>query len=58
LLTNNPLYKTPGVTDERYIYGENVPQHLVTKDNVGDPTVLWTAANDAVKHYRGLWGLK
>lgn len=58
VLTGNPLYKTPGITDERYIYNENVPQHLVTKANVGDPTVLWTAANDSVKHYRELWGVK
>lgn len=58
VLTGNDLYKTPGVTDERYAYNENVPQHLVTKANVGDPTVLWTASNDAVKHYRALWGVK
>ena len=36
----------------------DVPQHLVTTENVGDPTVLWTAKNDAVKHYRELWGVK
>jgi ABC-type sugar transport system substrate-binding protein len=58
LLAGSPLYKTPGVTDDRYLYGENVPQHLVTKANVGDPKVLWTASNDAVKHYRELWGVK
>lgn len=58
VLTGKELYKTPGVTDMRFAYNENVPQHLVTKENVGDPTVLWTAGNDAVKHYRELWGVK
>ena len=58
VLTGAELYKTPGVTDPRFAYNQNVPQHLVTKENVGDPTVLWTAKNDAVKHYRELWGVK
>ena len=58
VLTGKGLYKTPGVTDMRFAYNENVPQHLVTKETVGDPTVLWTAKNDAVKHYRELWGVK
>jgi ribose transport system substrate-binding protein len=58
VLTGNELYKTPGVIDQRFAYNQNVPQHLVTKENVGDPTVLWTAKNDAVKHYRELWGAK
>lgn len=58
VLTGNELYKTPGVVDQRFAYNQNVPQHLVTKENVGDPTVLWTAKNDAVKHYRELWGVK
>jgi ribose transport system substrate-binding protein len=58
VLTGNELYKTPGVTDKRFVYNQNVPQHLVTKQNVGDPTVLWTADNDAVEHYRKLWGVK
>jgi hypothetical protein len=30
---------------------------LVTKDNVGDPSKLWTADNGAVDHYRKLWGI-
>jgi ribose transport system substrate-binding protein len=58
VLTGNPLHKSDGVTDDRFAYNENVPQHLVVKDNVGDPSVLWTAENDAVKHYRELWGIK
>ena len=58
VLTGKDLYKTPGVTDPRFVYSQKVPQHLVTKENVGDPTVLWTADNDAVKHYRALWGVK
>jgi ABC-type sugar transport system substrate-binding protein len=57
VLNGKPLYKTPGATDERYAYNENVPQHLVTKDNVGDPSKLWTADNGAVDHYRKLWGI-
>ena len=58
VLSGNNLYKTPGVTDQRFVYSQNVPQHLVTSENVSDPTVLWTANNDAVKHYRKLWGVK
>ena len=58
VLAGKELYKTPGIEDQRYAYNQNVPQHLVTKENVGDPTGLWTATNDAVKHYRELWGVK
>ena len=58
VLTGSELHKTPGVADTRFAYNENVPQHLVTKENVGDPTVLWTADNNAVAHYRKLWGVK
>jgi|GEM_PF-1519062 len=57
VLTGNPLYKNPNATDERYAYNESVPQHLVTKANVGDPTKLWTAQNGAVDQYRKLWGI-
>ena len=58
VLTGSPLYRTPGVVDSRFAYNQNVPQHLVTKENVGDPTILWTADNGAVMHYRKLWGVK
>ena len=57
VLTGTELWKTPGVTDERFAYNQNVPQHLVTEENIGDPTVLWTADNNAVERYRELWGV-
>ncbi len=58
VLVGQPLYKTPGVTDARFAYNENTPHHLTTKANVGDPKKPWTADNDAVSHYRELWGVK
>jgi ribose transport system substrate-binding protein len=57
LLNNQPLFKSTKETDPRYLYGENVPQHLTTKDNLTDPTKPWTADNDAVNKFRALWGL-
>lgn len=58
VLQKQPLWKNPGGTDPVSEYNENAPQHLTTKANVGDPSVPWTAANDAVNHYLTLWGLK
>jgi ABC-type sugar transport system substrate-binding protein len=57
LLTGNPLFETPGVTDPRFIYNQGAPQHLMTAGNLDDPSVPWTADNDAVSRYRTLWGL-
>ncbi|MCU1440891.1 MAG: hypothetical protein JWP85_1888 [Rhodoglobus sp.] len=58
VLAGEDLWKNPDVSDERFAYNEGAPQHLITKDNLDDPSVPWTAANDAVSHYRTLWGLK
>jgi ribose transport system substrate-binding protein len=58
VLTGAELWKNPDVSDERFAYNEGAPQHLITKDNLDDPTVPWTADNDAVSKYRTLWGLE
>jgi ribose transport system substrate-binding protein len=58
VLTGGDLWKDPSVDDERFAYNEGAPQHLITKDNLGDPTVPWTADNQAVSHYRKLWGVE
>jgi ribose transport system substrate-binding protein len=57
VLTGNDLWKSPGVTDERFLYSENVPQHLITKDNVGDPQTPWTADVNTADRYGKLWGV-
>jgi ABC-type sugar transport system substrate-binding protein len=57
VLTGNDLWKSPGVTDERFLYSENVPQHLITKDNVGDPQKQWVSDVKTVEHYGKLWGV-
>jgi ribose transport system substrate-binding protein len=58
VLAGQALWKNPSAASDKSAYNENAPQHLVTKANVGDPSKPWTAANDAVNHYRTLWGLK
>lgn len=58
VLVDEPLWETPGVTDERFKFNEGAPQHLSTAENLDDPTIPWTADNDAVARYRELWGLK
>jgi ribose transport system substrate-binding protein len=57
VLTGEPLWENPEATDERFVHNEGAPQHLVTADNVGDPSVPWTADNDAVAKYLELWGV-
>ncbi|HEY6761558.1 MAG TPA: sugar ABC transporter substrate-binding protein [Baekduia sp.] len=56
-LTGAPLSKSSGETDPRYIYNENVPYHLVTKANVGDPKQPWHADIDTVARFDKLWGV-
>jgi ABC-type sugar transport system substrate-binding protein len=56
-LAGKPLSKSTGETDPRYIYNENVPYHLVTKQNVGDPKQPWRANIDTVARFNKLWGV-
>lgn len=58
VLAGEDLWSNPDVTDKRFTYNEGAPQHLITKENLDDPSVPWTADNDAVSHYRTLWGLE
>jgi ABC-type sugar transport system substrate-binding protein len=55
-LARQPLWRTPGESDPRYMYGEGVPQHLTTKENVGDPNKPWTADIDTAARFAALWG--
>jgi len=56
-LTKKPLIKSDKTTDERYIYGENVPMKLITAENAPPEGEAYNAPVDAVGHYRELWGL-
>jgi ABC-type sugar transport system substrate-binding protein len=56
-LDGKPLSKSEGETDPRYIYNENVPYHLTTKANVGDPKQPWHADIDTVARFDKLWGV-
>lgn len=56
VLTKKPLSKSSGETDPRYIYNENVPYGLVTKENVGDPKKPYRAGFDTVARFNQLWG--
>jgi len=58
LLAHKPLWKDPGVTDPRFIYNENVPYHLITKSNVGNPNTPWTESVNTVAQFDKLWGVK
>lgn len=57
VLVGEPLWESPGATDERFAYNQGAPQHLTTAENLDDPSVPWTADNDAVERYLELWGL-
>jgi ABC-type sugar transport system substrate-binding protein len=56
-LAGKPLSNSTGESDPRYIYNENVPYHLVTKANVGDPKQPWRADISTVTRFNKLWGL-
>lgn len=56
LLDHKPLAKSVGQTDPRYLYNENVPYHLTTKANVGNPATPWRAQIGTVARFQKLWG--
>jgi ribose transport system substrate-binding protein len=58
ILNGKELWKNASAKNPAAAYNENAPQHLTTKENVGDPSKPWTADNDAVSHYEKLWALK
>jgi ABC-type sugar transport system substrate-binding protein len=57
VLDGKPIWSNPAVKDPRFTSNEGVPQHLITKKNVGDPSKPWTASNQGVQKYLKLWGL-
>jgi ribose transport system substrate-binding protein len=56
-IAKKPLFKSSDTTDPRFIYGENVPMRLITKENAPAEGQGYTAPIDAVGHYRKLWGV-
>lgn len=57
LLAGQPLWKTPGETNEKLLYAQGAPSKLLTEENVGDPEKPWVAENDYVAHYMKIWGV-
>jgi ABC-type sugar transport system substrate-binding protein len=57
VLSGEPLYKTPGETDERRAYSQSLPSRLFTAENLDDNPEYWIAENDYVKNYHELWGI-
>lgn len=57
LLTDEPLWETPGVDDPRAKYGQGTPDRLLTADNLGNPSEDWVADFDYVSEYKKLWGV-
>jgi len=56
-LNKEELWKNKGENDPRFEYNENVPYHLITENNVGDPNEPWTASFDTVEKFEKLWGV-
>lgn len=56
-MTHQPLFKSAETSDPRYIYGENVPIKLITKENAPPPGQQYHAPIDTVGHFHQLWGL-
>jgi len=57
LFAGEPLWETPGETNEKLLYAEGAPSKLLTSENIGDPETPWTAENDYVARYTELWGV-
>jgi ribose transport system substrate-binding protein len=57
LLSGQPLWTTPGETNDKLGYSQGAPSKLLTPANVGDPNQPWVAENDYVAQYRKLWGV-
>jgi ABC-type sugar transport system substrate-binding protein len=57
LLVGAPLWSTPGVSDPRAQYGQGVPDQLLTKANIEDPSKDWAAHFDYASKYKQLWGV-
>jgi ABC-type sugar transport system substrate-binding protein len=55
LLDHKPLAKSSGQTNPAYLYNENVPYHLMTKANVGNPNTPWHADINTVARFEKLW---
>nr|WP_179282701.1 substrate-binding domain-containing protein [Rhodococcus sp. 15-1154-1] len=57
LLVDQPLWQTPGVSDERVSYGEGSPSRLLTADNADEVSEFWVAENGYVERFYALWGV-
>ncbi|OZC80444.1 hypothetical protein CH274_14770 [Rhodococcus sp. 06-418-5] len=58
VLSGQPLWETPGVTDDRLRYSQGAPSRLLTIDNVDEVTdQYWVAENGYVDRYLELWGV-
>jgi len=55
-MTKKPLVKSSSTTDPRFIYGENVPIKLITKNNAPGEGEQYLAPIDTVNHFHKLWG--
>lgn len=57
IFAGEPLWETPGESNEKLRYAQGAPSKLLTADNVGDPDSPWVAENDYVAQYSRIWGV-
>jgi ribose transport system substrate-binding protein len=57
IFAGEPLWETPGESNDRLRYAQGAPSKLLTAENVDDPDSPWVAENDYVAQYSKIWGV-